>query len=520
MTYEEARDEAQCLELDAAIDVFISRCPPPAPATVRRQTLILLLGGAGSQLKRTRGKYSKGDDPSKFSYDTVWLNCQTLLGAALRLRMKRSGSTWVESDGHIVVAGGSVEFLHFTPYDGFVAWCTQRNIDVLCYGYDWRRPFDEMADFFVTRFLPRFQRRVLKACGFDPLADYALVGHSQGGMLLNWIVRQHGATMPAFSKAITVAAPFYGYGGQVARWFAGEPLLNQLGKDKMIRVISSFPAMYALNFMAWDTYLANRAGFEADKGYELMAYPSVDYATGTVADPYDPKTNGLLVRYPSRAVTDFDRRALDDGGRVARAMAAPMAAKALSSKFFNVRGVQTRGLTVGSSTWRWIQADFDPSRSPSPIHLIEEVPGDGTQPAWTARLLRDQNDGQAANIITVVAEDAEHMFIMESGPVQDQLAKVLGVPERVSDERRKSGELRIASSGATLLAVRAMQVAFSKDRNRPFEIPEAELRDYWRRKRVLKDRLAMARRILIDLVRPLPAARTDYRHREKRRGKA
>ena len=511
MSYEQARDNAQLIELDIAIDTFIANYRAATPPQGERQTVILFPGGTGSELKRTRKTYDEQPDPAAFEYDTVWLNCHTFIGAALLLRMKRSGATWVDADGHIIIAGGSVSFLGRTPYDGFQRWCASRNIDVLVYGYDWRRPFDEVADFFVQGFLPRFRTRVQQAHGVDPLQTYSLVGHSQGGMLVNWLLRRHGSSgaLPAFKRAITAASPFYGYGGQLDRWFAGMSLLNGLGERNIVQVISSLPALYALNFLSRRTYAANKEAFGRDT-YPLAGYPSHDIETGVDADPYYPESNGPLVRYPSNEITGFDPRELKNGARISAAMSNPLD-PALAARFYNVRGVLDRGKTAGSARWKWIDPSYDPDSEPSPIELDEDVPGDGTQPAWTARLLRADPAEAKSHVIDVVAGDAEHAFLMESDALQNALAPLLAVPKLKRGESFGTAPAVNVTSFDTLKAVHAMQQEFQPFRGDVFSVSDKQLADFWLKERATDKTLLeqIARRIHIDLSRPETATRRD-----------
>ena len=90
----------------------------------------------------------------------------------------------------------------------------------------------------------------------------------------------------------------------------------------------------------------------------------------------------------------------------------------LAAKFFNIRGDTTADDTTGSTTWDWV-----PPTDPSPIANGAGVPGDGTQPAWTARHV----GLAAANVVTVSGADVEHTFTMNSPKTLGALAGVLGV---------------------------------------------------------------------------------------------
>ena len=126
MTYDQARDHDQLGMLEAAIGQFINRymANPPGP---NRQTIILFPGGLGSRLVRADSPYQDGVPGQVSNYDTVWLDCTVLSGAALDLQMQGD----IDLDNRFIIADG---FVHFAladvkPYDGFIQWCTDRNLD-------------------------------------------------------------------------------------------------------------------------------------------------------------------------------------------------------------------------------------------------------------------------------------------------------------------------------------------------------------------------------------------------------
>jgi len=220
--------------------------------------------------------------------------------------------------------------------------------------------------------------------------------------------------------AITVATPFYGYASQVHRWFEGQPPFNGLlnaFRKKIIKSICSFPACYAWMFLDEQTYTDNQAALAADPKYPLAAYPSTDKTKGTIADPYDPQKKGALSRYPAPGATGFDAAELAHAKTLVRYLASDLD-PTLAAKFFNIRGDTTADDTAGSTTWDWV-----PPTDPSPIDDGADVPGDGTQPAWTARHV----GLAAANVISVSGADVEHTFTMNSPTTLGELAGVLGV---------------------------------------------------------------------------------------------
>ena len=229
-------------------------------------------------------------------------------------------------------------------YDGFIDWCANNNLDLFVFDWDWRRRLEDTVTFFIRRFLPFFRARVLAAGLPDPLANFSLIGHSFGGMIANLILRGNDPIVSNLARVITVATPFYGYAGQVHRWFEGDSLVNgenDIFKAEIMEVIASLPALYTLHYLDESTYseTATQSGLALDPEFPMAVYPSMDATTVALrADPYNPKTNGRLVRYPT--MTGFDLAELDYARLQAQQLVAPMPAH-LAEKFYNIRGVGT-----------------------------------------------------------------------------------------------------------------------------------------------------------------------------------
>jgi hypothetical protein len=70
-------------------------------------------------------------------------------------------------------------------------------------------------------------------------------------------------------------------------------------------VISSLPACYALHFLSGAVFTTDGPALMADPHYPLPGYPSMDAVDPLVrADPYNPLTNGMKVRYPTRTASN------------------------------------------------------------------------------------------------------------------------------------------------------------------------------------------------------------------------
>jgi pimeloyl-ACP methyl ester carboxylesterase len=413
LSYANTRDSEQLRILDVAVAQFIYRYTSN-PTTSRRRTLFLFPGGMGCQLLRATKRYRDNvTTPQTFTYDKVWLTLETFLGDALKLKMhKDSQGVYRDLGDRIIIADGAVELLGVTPYSLFTAWCELNGLDWLIFGWDWRRRLDETVSFFLTRFLPRFKSTVQNACTADPLRDFILVGHSFGGMIVNLMLRQSNPRLAHMTRAVTVAAPFYGYDGQIHRWFEGDQYFNQLGKSRAIRVISSMPACYTLPYLDAGTYTANQAALAQDPQFPLAGYPSHDTVNPVqVADPFNP----VGQRYPGN--TGFDLNELNYGLNIFQQLTAPLTQYA--NRFFNIRGVQSTPDTVASGIdWKLLTGPANPPTSPI-TNRPPQVPGDGVLPSWSTRLV----SLPATQWRTVMGVD--HMFMMEYPATQQVIGQVL-----------------------------------------------------------------------------------------------
>ncbi len=371
----------------------------------------------GCQLLRARTAYQDTvTTAQRFQYDKVWLTIETFLGDALNLKMHKDGQgVFRDLDNRIIIADGAVELFGVSPYSLFTLWCELNGLDWFIFGWDWRRRLEETVSFFLTRFLPRFQSTVQSVCNTDPLQDFILIGHSFGGMIVNLILRQYSALLANMSRAVTVGAPFYGYDGQLHRWFEGDQYFNHLGKRKVISVISSMPACYTLPYLDAGTYAANQAALthdQEDARYSLNDYPSRDAANPVqMADPFNP----VGQRYPNN--TNFDLAELQHGLQIFQQLTAPLTQYA--DRFFNIRGVQQAAASVpGGIRWRLLAAPNNPPISPI-ANQPPTVPGDGVQPAWSTRLVT------LAPAQWRTVDGIDHMFIMEYPATQQAIGEVL-----------------------------------------------------------------------------------------------
>ena len=415
-TYNETRESEQLRLIKVDIAHFIQRyaSKPPNP---NRRTLFLFPGGMGSQLFRARTAYVDDGTPQTFEYDNYWVSPLTFLGGALELGMHKHNSGFRDLNDQIVIANGAIELFGVTPYDRFVQWCDLNDLDWFVFGWDWRRRLEDTVRFFFDKFLPLFRSTIQQQCGADPLQDFILMGHSFGGMVVSLMLQQHDAQLSTMTRAVTVASPFYGYDGQIHRWFEGEPLLNHIGPidvtAQMIQVITSLPGVYVLPYLDWQTFQTHQAALGADPRFPLNGYPSKDLANVTLnVDPFSPGPN----RYPQ--TTGFSTSELQHALKIYQQIARGPRSE-YAGRFFNIRGIQTDpGSTHGSISWKLLTGPNNPNTSP--IGAGPGVPGDDTLPAWSTRLATLPG----AQVVEVQG-DIDHMFMMEYDLTHQVIADVL-----------------------------------------------------------------------------------------------
>jgi hypothetical protein len=431
-TYEQMRDNEYSARLDAAIEAFAHQFKRDTKS--ERKTVILFPGGVASQLARSRYRRNR----PRRAYRTAWLEFSVLCGAFADLAFESGGL--IDKDERYIVPDGPVDFFPgVQPYVGFEQWCAQNWIHLFVFGWDWRRPMPDSANFFLEVFMPKFEE-AFRGCRPHPLDNLTLIGHSAGGMLLKIIANNYtNAYVAKMRKAITVATPFYGYGALIHKLLVGDPDINRTVSppnptSKVIRWLSGMPASYEYHYLDHGTYLANRTAFTRDPdGFNLLAYPSMDRTVSAeVADPYNPTDSSGLVRYPKRL--GFSDALLGKGLETSNSVSSPFPVsgkrkrgKSVRDKFFNIRGVQTRSGkatngTVISQVWRRVPKKFNPEVHADPI-TDKQGPGDGVQPAWTTRLIGLPR----GHVITVYGGEVEHSEMMNHRGVQRHIAELIGL---------------------------------------------------------------------------------------------
>jgi hypothetical protein len=254
-----------------------------------------------------------------------------------------------------------------------------------------------------------------------------VIGHSLGGMTVKLIMQDASPLAAKIKRGITVGTPFYGYCGQTLRYFEGESEFLLQSKKEITKVISTLQGGYFLQFLDSDTYTRVGAALLADPHYPLNGYPSMDLLTpGERADPFNPVDAPPLCRYPKYVKTAELPAAKASYQQVAQDLT-----NAVAARFFNIRAVQGSGgkdlnQTYVSQKWNRVPATFDPDANHVVPITYEKGPGDGTIPAWSARLI--SLDQAYPNNVVTLRGDLDHISLMESEAVQKQIYNFLELP--------------------------------------------------------------------------------------------
>jgi hypothetical protein len=328
-------------------------------------TVILLPGGMGSQLERT--EYPVGTEPNVIN-DIAWVDLGIFWPKldARSLEIEARGREERDKDSHVVAAHGPLKFLTQTPYEELKDYADKEAWNYFVFGYDWRRPLSESAEYF-RNFIYRFQKEVVAVHKKNPMLNLTVVCHSMGGLVCTYALGDRKFSSLGFRAIVTVATPFYGTSTQQDRYFRGdEDLLNKIyGKAEVLRITASLPGPYTLMFLPKETY--NRDG----RRIGLNRYPEYDPSDNSDTDPYD---SSMINRWP-QPVKDhkqFLARARSELIKVAQPLKS-----SIVPAFFNVRS------SLDANTAVELLWDKNPTTKPGPISGLPG-PGDGTVPAWAA----------------------------------------------------------------------------------------------------------------------------------------
>jgi hypothetical protein len=365
MSYETYRKQFIANYYDYQLEQLVSQFRPT------RDTVILLPGGMGSQLERTRDPYPSN---ANVFTDVVWVDPGIVFALdALKLEIDAQGK---DKDSHVIAAHGpvSLPLIGLTPYEELESYASAQGWNYGVFGFDWRRPIEECSQ-FLKDFIFEFKRRIVRSYNVDPIPRLTIVCHSMGGLVCTDALQDNRFSSLGFNAIVTIATPFYGTSTQQERYFVGIPeFLNPIYKAKnVVRIVASLPGPFTLMFLPKSIYL--RDGLRLG----LTRYPEYDPNGNTSIDPYE--TNSAVLRRWPKDVRDH-RQYLIDARRSMERISTPID-NSIAPRFFNVRSSLDHRTAV-ELLWNNVDGDdIIPGTTPSPLAGIPG-PGDGTVPAWSA----------------------------------------------------------------------------------------------------------------------------------------
>jgi len=443
-TYGEVLEQVQLFEMNNAIDSFLNSYAQNQNNPAQR-TFIFFPGGMGSELVRAGAPFDPLLGAGQYNYSPLWVDVFKLLALTEALNLQMNANQ--DSDNRFIVADGPLKYCGKNVYGGLISWCGANNLDLLMVGWDWRRCAAWNVHFFLKTLIPAVQARATARGLGNVFQNTYLVGHSFGGMLVKWILNENTeAFVQNLKMAITVASPFYGSAGQVERLLVSMSPLTPPHYDlnAITKVISTLPGPYALFFLDKTTYATYGNQLQADPDFPLADYPCVDKSNPNVyVDPYEPPApnpyNANLYRYPIKGQsagndwTGWFGDYLHQGLLDCQALALPLTGS-LPGKLHNIRAARTsKGALVNDTkvgfSWDWY--DVTKPRTPQASSVVSMTggPGDGVVPAWSARLVT-QDQGHIHNIrgdkdATSGVPALEHMTLMDYPAVRLQLLDLI-----------------------------------------------------------------------------------------------
>lgn len=368
------------------------------------KTIILLPGGGGSLLKRTTKRFDK-PSPVSFKYDDVWIDLGILPPSrdAREMKIEDNGH---DKGSHIIRADGALDFL-VVVYDGTKKYFRLRDYNYFEYGFDWRRSLFESAK-LLREFLEEFRDLVMSRGESNPLSNTTLICHSHGGLVailyLQDIFQGLNPTSSAVSqwidKMITVGTPFYANSGHIKRYYEGEKQLHLFyDKKELAKIMSTMPGPYIFMYLDKETYDRDSTKLG------LSEYPMIDAKDPAIElDPYNPANKDRL---PDWVSADHIKQAKKTRHEFTKKLPA-----SVRKRIYHVRGVKNKKTPI-RLRWKQITHPYDPYLQKVPLRIKKEDrgPGDGTVPAWAARLAQipEGTNGRVYDL----KKAKDHMGLME-----------------------------------------------------------------------------------------------------------
>ncbi len=375
-----------------------------------RPTLVLVPGSTGSQLTRSVLPYQAFDGTHRPEFHRVWLDLGVFRSDIHHLEIADDGR---DAGDHLIIADGPLEFF-FSPYDEMADFLNE-NFNFAVFGYDWRRPVDEAAE-FLELFLELLGAEVTEehGAGSDPRPRLTIACHSLGGLVALCLLERLHERLRAqpeaianwFYRIVTVGTPFYGTASALHCYYAGMPYFNEwYGADVVTRVIGSFPGGPVVHFLDSASYRDYLAAF-AERGElpELGRYPSLEVmdAEPCECDLYEARA---LARYPP-----WKRKAHLEGALALRRRFHRRLPDEFRSRLFHIR--VSGYATCCEIQWRAGDCFGDRHDVPMPYAVTRVGMGDGVVPYWSARYCYTPRTQ-----VWDIDAQTDHTFLMEDRAV-------------------------------------------------------------------------------------------------------
>jgi pimeloyl-ACP methyl ester carboxylesterase len=396
----------------------------------KRPTIVFLPGGMGSQIDRSDRPYA-GDASLPFQYDPIWMDPGIVFDKeALQLEIQANSR---DIGNHICIPNGPLRYL-LKPYNASEEYFREKGFNYLVFGFDWRRPLAESADFLKT-FLRRLKDRVQYLWQADPLPNTTILCHSMGGLVakvfLHSVFQKNAATADVgkwMCRLVTVATPFYGTATHMTRYYKGQQPLNTLyTANKLARLTATFPGPYILMFLDAKSYS------QCANELEISRYPVRDAENpGMAADPFN---QNLFGRYPPWVSPGY----LGLASQMRKVITRPLP-DAVVARVFHIRARRIK--TWVELKWKAVNgASFNPHKDDSPI-TGKNGEGDGTVPFWAARLVQVP-DSQVFNLKKAkkhqeLLEHRETLKVITLLIEQGKMPKTVKVPDKSLGSPRAS----------------------------------------------------------------------------------
>jgi pimeloyl-ACP methyl ester carboxylesterase len=344
-----------------------------------KETVILLAGGAASQLVRANKRFDEYATPDRYVFDPIWLDVGITVGDGKTLKISHEDDR--DLDARVIVADRDIDFwlANIRPYEKAMKFFKDE-FNPLLVAWDWRRNIQTAVDILnyvieeIVRLIERTvpaneQRRAVK--------NIFLVGHSMGGMVAKLFFTQD-QPIPQIGGMVSVGTPFYGYINQLRRIYEGEEELNRFYPAKTVAVIySSLTGLYSLFPIDQGTFVRD------GETIGLTSYPVTD-ENGNPADPFQKNSSPP---YPSW----FWYKELPAALELRQKLARPLPNN-LSKAVFHLRTVKVNPATPVAARWNQkLPNPYHPGKSRSPIE-IQFGRGDETIPHWSSRLASTPNE--------------------------------------------------------------------------------------------------------------------------------